>query len=243
VCDILDILANSADGVSLTDVTEGTDLPKSSAFRYLAALEARRYVARDPATGLFRLGLAFRPQNTRAVERLAEVSRPVIDRLRDELGETVNVGVLDGTTVLHTVVAESPHMMRLAARVDERGYVHSTALGKAICSTLPEERVRAILASAGMPALTDETIVAADAYLVELDRVRAVGYGIDNAENQPAGRCVAVPILGIGLPAGLSVSAPAERLPVEEVENVALKLRKVAKSLAKDLGAERVGAG
>ncbi len=194
--------------MSLTEVTDGTDLPKSSAFRYLAALEARRYVARDAATGLFRLGLAFRPQNTRAVERLTELARPALDKLRDQLGETVNVGVLDGTTVLHTVVAESPHMMRLAARVDERGYVHSTALGKAICATLPEDRVRAILHSAGMPALTEATIVDADAYIAELARVRERDYGVDDAENQPAGRCVAVAIHGIGMPAGLSVSAP-----------------------------------
>jgi IclR family acetate operon transcriptional repressor len=238
VCDILDILANASEGVSLTEVTEGTDLPKSSAFRYLAALEARRYVAREPETGLYRLGLAFRPQNTRLVDLLTEIARPAVDRLRDELGETVNVGVLDGDSILHTVVAESPHMMRLAARVDERGFVHSTALGKAICATLPEARVRAILASSGMPALTGSTIVTPDAYIAELDRVRVNGYGVDDAENQLAGRCVAVAIPDIGLPAGISVSAPADRLAPDQLEGVAAELRKLARALSKKLRAE-----
>src|SRR5690554_3683148 len=101
VCDILDILANTTDGVSLTEVAEGADLPKSSTFRYLTALEARRYVMRDPASGTFRLGLAFRPQNTRAVERLTGLAQPALDKLRDHLGETTNLGVLDGAFVVH----------------------------------------------------------------------------------------------------------------------------------------------
>lgn len=237
VCDILDILANSSEGVSLTEVADGADLPKSSAFRYLTALEARRYVMRDAESGAFRLGLAFRPQNTRAVDRLTSLARPALDKLRDQLGETTNLGVLDGAFVIHTVVSESPHMMRLAARVGDRGYVHSTALGKAICATLPEDKVRSILAAAGMPSYTDATIVDADDYLAELERVREVGYGLDDAENQPAGRCLGVVIPGIEFSAGLSISAPADRFPPERTDEVAAQLRKVAKALSRQMRA------
>lgn len=237
VCDILDILANSSEGVSLTEVAGGAALPKSSTFRYLTALEARHYVARDPATGLFRLGLAFRPQNTRAVERLTEFARPALEKLRDHLGETTNLGVLDGAFVIHTVVAESPHMMRLAARVGDRGYVHCTALGKAVCATLPEERVRSILAAAGMPRFTDSTIVETEPYLTELERVRAEGYGLDDAENQAAGRCVGVAIEGLGFLAGISVSAPADRFPAERTDEIVSQLRKVARALSRQMRA------
>lgn len=48
VCDILDALANAPTGSSLSQVAECTDLPKSSAFRYFTALEARHYVEREP---------------------------------------------------------------------------------------------------------------------------------------------------------------------------------------------------
>ncbi len=237
VCDILDILANSPEGVSLTAVAEGADLPKSSAFRYLTALEARHYVERDPRSGFYRLGLAFRPQNTHAAERLTALARPALEKLRDQLRETTNLGVLDGAYIIHTVVAESPQMMRLAARVGERGYVHSTALGKAICANLPEDRVRSILAAAGMPRFTDATITDPDAYLAELDRVRANGYGLDDAENQPAGRCVAVAVEGVGLPAGISVSAPADRFPPERTDEIVAQLRRVARSLTRQMRA------
>ena len=69
VCDILDVLQRSRDGASLSDVAEVTALPKSSAYRYLSALEARRYVERDAANSLYRLGLAFRPQRSHQAHR------------------------------------------------------------------------------------------------------------------------------------------------------------------------------
>ncbi|MDT4947371.1 MAG: IclR family transcriptional regulator, acetate operon repressor, partial [Pseudonocardiales bacterium] len=58
VCDILDILHEKDDGVSLAEVARIAKLPKSSAYRYLLALEGRRYVQRDADSGLFTLGLA-----------------------------------------------------------------------------------------------------------------------------------------------------------------------------------------
>lgn len=235
VCDILDSLANSAVGVTLTEVADATSLPKSSVFRYLTALEARHYVERDHDAITYRLGPAFRPQHTRGIDRLAEHARPLLAQLRDKLGETTNLGVLDGTSIVHALVCESQQMMRLAARVGDRGQVHATALGKAICANLPEDRVRSILDAAGMPALTDDTLTDPAAYLTELDTVREQGFGVDDEENQPGGRCVAVAIPKLPFPAGVSVSAPASRLASDEVAGVARHLKKVATALSRQM--------
>lgn len=235
VCDVLDILANSQEPVTLTMVAEQSKLPKSSAFRYLAVLEERGYVSRDEPNGLFELGPAFRPQNTRAVESLTQFGRPFIESLRDSLLETTNIGILDGTSIVYLAVAESPHRMRVASRVGERGSIHSTALGKAICSQLPESRVLSILAASGMPRVTPTTITDQGQYLRELQEVRDKGYAVDDAEDQLGGRCVAVVIPGLEIPAGVSVSAPADRLSVDSVDEVAKALKKVAKEISKSL--------
>lgn len=232
VCDLLDILANSQEPVTLTTVAEKSKLPKSSAFRYLAVLEERGYVSRDEPNGLFELGPAFRPQNTRALESLTQVGRPVIETLRDELLETTNIGVLDGTSIVYVAVAESPHRMRVASRVGERGFIHSTALGKAICSQLPESKVLSILSAAGMPAITPRTISDQAAYFRELQDVRDRGYAVDDAEDQLAGRCVAVVIPGLEIPAGISVSAPSDRLSVDSVAEVAQSLTAAAAEIS-----------
>lgn len=235
VCDVLDILANSQEPVTLTTVAEVSNLPKSSAFRYLAVLEERGYVARDEPTGLYELGPAFRPQHTRAMEDLTRVGLPLIQLLRDRFMETTNIAILDGTSILYVAVAESPHRMRVASRIGDRGAIHSTALGKAICSQLPESRVLAILDASGMPASTPRTITERGQYLAELREVRAKGFAVDDTEDQRGSRCVAVMVSGLEVPAGLSVSAPSNRLSVDSVEEVARDLRKAAKGIEEAL--------
>lgn len=236
VCDILDVLADSGGGATLTEIAAHTGLPKSSAFRYLTALAARSYVERDVDAVNFQLGPAFRPHDARARDRLATLAQPLLDAARDNFGETLNLGILDGAFVVHVLVAESPHMMRLAARPGERGHVHSTALGKALAATLTSERVTWILTTAGMPGYTDATITELDAFATELDRVRTLGYAIDDAENQEGGRCVAVAVPDIDLVAGISLSAPAERFPAANVEKVAAKLGEIATTLSSRMG-------
>ena len=155
VCDILDALAEAGRPVSLPEVAAAAELPKSSTFRYLAALEARRYVERSAGGGEYQLGPAFRSPDAQGLAQLQEAAEPVLAALRDRMGETTNLGLLEGSTVVHAVVCESPQMMRLAARVGERGLVHATALGKAMCAALPEAQVRAMLSQHGLPAFTD----------------------------------------------------------------------------------------
>ena len=234
VCAILNLLQQSVDGVSLIDVAQATELPKSSAFRYLWTLEAHRYVERDDEAGLYRLGLGFLGMQSRQLEVLRERARPWLEKLRDELGETVNLGILDGDSVIYLDIVESRRGVRLAARRGDRDPVHSTALGKAIAATLPEPRVRDILQLGGMARRTANTITDTEDYLAELTKVQRVGYAVDNGENEVDGRCVAVAIPGTRLPAALSLSAPAARFPLQQVDSVATALRDVAKRITND---------
>lgn len=232
VCAILNLLQESIEGITLIDVAGTTGLPKSSAYRYLWTLEAHRYVERDTNSGRYRLGLGFAGKQSRHLEILRQRAHPVLERLRDRFGETINLGVLDGDAIVYLDIVESRRSVRLAANPGDRDPLHSTALGKAVAAHLPEARVRAILTDQGMESRTPNTITSLDDYLVELSRVRRLGYALDNAENEIDGRCVAAPILGIGLPAGLSFSAPSARFPLDEVNGVADVLKAVALEIA-----------
>ncbi|WP_129667720.1 IclR family transcriptional regulator [Phytoactinopolyspora endophytica] len=235
VCNILDLIQESPDSFSLNQVAEVTQLPKSSAYRYMATLESRRYIMRDPISGLFRIGPAFLPLQSRQLSVLADRVRPHLIRLRDEFRETFNLGILDGYRVSYVDIVESPHSVRLAARSGDRDQLHCTALGKAIASSLDEERVRAILAVEGMPRRTPATITDLTAYLGELENAREQGYAVDDCENETDGRCIAVPLSGIGLPAAISLSAPAIRLTMDDVPNAAQALADTADLLVRDI--------
>jgi IclR family transcriptional regulator, acetate operon repressor len=235
VCEILDLLQQAPRGAALLDVARATRLPKSSAFRYLATLERRRYVERDPVTGSYRAGSAFLPLRAHEPELLARRARPHMEHLRDELEETINLGMLQGNRVIYLEIVESHRAMRLAARRGDRDPIHATALGKAIAANLPGRRVRAILEAEGMPRLTQRTLTDQNAYLAELAETRERGYALDDGEHEPDGRCVAVPVVGSSLPAAISYSAPASRFPLDRVEEVAGVLREVASGVAGEL--------
>jgi IclR family acetate operon transcriptional repressor len=235
VLDILDVLQNSAHGVALSQLAEAVGLPKSSIFRYLSTMEARGYVARDPATGDYRFGRAFLPTHTRRLQVMAARARPLLQELRDHFEETINLGVLDGKRVAYLEILESPQAIRFATQKGDRDPVHSSALGKAICSQLSAEQVLAILRAEGMPRRTSRTITDPDVFLREIAVVREIGFAIDNGENEEDGRCVAVPLRASRVPAAISLSAPAPRFSLEGAEEVAAALRGVAKQVAREI--------
>ena len=236
VLDILDVLQNSIDGASLTNIADSVSLPKSSVFRYLATLESRGYVEQDPESGQYRFGLAFLPSHTRHLQSLGSRAKPYLEALRDRFQETSNLAVLDGTRIAYLQIVESEKAMRLAARTGDRDPIHSTALGKATTAQMPEPEVLDILRTEGMPRLTATTITDPSAFLEELEQVRQKGFALDDRENEEDGRCVAVAIPGSRIRAAISMSAPAVRFPMEHVREVADTLIETAAALARDLG-------
>lgn len=235
VCDLLDLAQKMRGGFQLSDVVDATLLPKSSAFRYLSTLEGRGYVVRVPDTGLYHLGPSLTPLSATRWETLTQISRPLLEELRDEYEETVNLAVLDGTRITYLDIVDSPKSVRLSARKGDRDPLHCTALGKAIATLLPAARVRAILEVEGMDPRTETTITDMDTYFREIGSTSERGYAIDNGENEEDGRCVAVPLNGFDWPAAISISAPASRFPLVEVDAVAASLTAVAEQLRSQL--------
>lgn len=231
VCLILNLLQESVDGITLGEVAQTTGLPKSSAFRYLWTLENRRYVERGEDGNVYRLGLGFVGMQSRNLEILRERVRPLLDHLREEFGETANLGLLDGDHVIHVDVVESRRGVRLAAARGERMPLHCTALGKAIASRMPDDRVGDLLKQAGLVRHTSHTIDSLDAYFDELTKVRRAGYAIDDRENEEDARCVAAPLPGTHLPAALGVSGPSSRFSLADARRVARTLLALAEQI------------
>ena len=220
VCDILDLVQATSDGLSLMDFAEATELPKSSVFRYLSTLEQRGYVERDDS-GDYRMGISL---NGDRLDTLSRRLLPQLIAMRDRFGETVNLGLLDGSRVAYLEIVESRASIRNAPRAAEREYVHATALGKILATRLTTAQVDAILRQEGMPALTENTIVDPTEYFAEVERTRERGYGLDDEENEIGGRCLAVLVPGTTLPVAISLSAPTSRLTVGQTAAVAREM-------------------
>lgn len=234
VLNVLDVLRARPRGASLVEIASATGLPRSSAFRYLATLEARGYVERDANGSAYRLGTALADARPR-LSSLAAAAKPHLEELRDRLQDTVNLGVLDGTRVTYLEILESPMAVRFAARPGDRNPIHCTALGKALAAQLDDAEIRRILAAEGMARVTPRTITEPVQLLREIAEVRRRGFAVESGENEEGGGCVAVVISGFDVPAAVSVSAPDARLSPERVQEVVAALRDVAARVADEL--------
>jgi IclR family transcriptional regulator, acetate operon repressor len=234
VLDLLDALQAAPEGLGLRDISKAAGMPKSTALRYLATLEERRYVDRDPESGIYRLGLAI-PSQAQFFARLRQAVRPSLERLRDRFDETITFSMLDGDHTTLLDIVESRQAIRLGSEIGARGHLHSTAIGKAVASTLPEGFIRRVIDTVGLPQRTPNTITDPERYLQELDEIRARGYSFTNEENNIGTHGVAVALPTKKLRGAIGLSAPNLRFDPDAVPAIAKALQTEAEEIARTL--------
>lgn len=226
---LLEALSAAGEPLPLADAAAQAGLPVPTAHRLLRTLHDLGYVRqlenRDYALGAGLIGLG-----ERARPPLAERAASVLARLEDVSGETANLAMLDGDLVSYVAQVASRHRMRMFTEVGRRVLPHASGVGKAMLATLPEGRVRAIVARTGLPQYTDTTICDVDALLVDLAETRRRGFAIDDGEQEIGVRCIAVAVAGQGVPAAVSISGPSVRMTDEIVGTAVPELIKAAAS-------------
>lgn len=236
--DIIEAIRGSRSGIALSDLARSLRIPKPTAYRIMATLEARGYIARNQK-GHY--------QNTRKFldllnmesdeQRLTQAALPVMEQLVESCRETVNLGILDAGEVVVIGTVESPQSIRMSSKVGNRRYLHTTALGKVLLSGLSDEDVSRLIRIKQLPRLTPRTLVTAQEVLTEIGKVRKQGFAVDNEENEAGGRCIGAPIVGPGerVVAALSISAPVFRLEMSRIRGLARQLTDSCLSISKAL--------
>ncbi|QQQ74763.1 IclR family transcriptional regulator [Saccharothrix sp. 6-C] len=208
----LTLVGELATGPKTLDELSGViDVHKSTAMRLLRTLESHRFVQRE-GVHHYRLGTALFDLANRALEE-RDVRRSAENALRDlnaRTGYTVHLASYEDGEVIYIDKYDSTHPMRMYSRIGRRAPLHCTAVAKVLLSDLPEPRRREVARSIDYVPLTANTITTPDAYLAELDRVRAAGYAVDNAEHEDFIHCVAAPVRGARgeVVAAVSMSVP-----------------------------------
>jgi len=231
---LLDTLALHEDGTNLKVLGLDTGLSPSTAFRILAALQAHGLVTRDEA-GHYLLG----PRLTRWAARvrlgsdIREIARPIMERLRDALQETVNLTVRQGDEVVYVERATSSRMMRVEQVIGSRAPLHVTAVGKLLLGEEGRAAVAAYARRTGLPAFTPNTLNTEAKLLQDIDQSLARGYALDNEEAEPGVGCIGALIRDAEgrAVAGLSVSAPRERRQDAWIKQVAAAAAEISAAL------------
>jgi IclR family acetate operon transcriptional repressor len=233
---LLEHMAAAGGDVALSELATRSGLPLPTIHRIVRTLVASGYVRQLPSRR-YALGPRLIGLGDAASRMLGEWARPHLAELVDQVGETANMAVLDGDAVVYVAQVPSRHSMRMFTEVGRRVPVHCTGVGKALLAQLPPTRVAELLARAGMPAQTPQTITDAERLARELDRIRHQGYAVDDAEQELGVRCVAVAVPGGPSMTALSVSGPESRVSWAAVDRIAPLLQQAAQALAGHLDA------
>lgn len=227
--------------LSLGEISQQLRMNKNAVFRILYSLAEHGYVLKDNRK--YELGPKLvelsnaRMRNT----DLLSVAGPILQALRDEFGETVNLGELDGGEIRYIGVWESHDRLRLAERVGAADMLHSSALGKAYLAYLPADEVRGLLGTKRLPAPTENTITSVVALKAELAKVRKQGYAVDAEESTIGACCVACAILdasGTRPVASVSISGPVVRMGESRIAEVSEALKKAVSEIQMRLGVD-----
>jgi IclR family KDG regulon transcriptional repressor len=223
----------------LTDIARKVGLPLSTAHRILTTLRTVGIVEQEGDRDLYRLGLKLLELGSMVLANM-EVHRealPCIEELVRETGETVHLGVFDGSQVVSIEKMDSPHGLASHVTIGKGAPAYCTGVGKALLAFQPEAVVERVC-RLGLTASTPQTITDPVKLRKELAQVRALGYAVDNAEHQPDVRCVAAPIRNHSgnVVASLSISGPASRIPRSRITSLATRVREVTAKLSARLG-------
>ncbi len=226
--------------MGVSDLAKRLDLGKSSVYRLLATLVRRGYVQKSLQTDRYQLTHRLFAVGSPAADRfgLREVATHVMQQLAAETGESVNLGVLDGTRVVNLHKVESHHLLRMHLEVGGGAPAHATALGKVLLAALEPPEVTRRLQGHRLERLTRRTIGDRRTLGEALARVLEQGFAIDDEECSLGLRCVAAPILDHrgSVVAALSISGPSPRLPDTVLSRMAESVRAAAREISQRLG-------
>lgn len=205
--------------VGLPDLTAELGLPRQTVHRVVQQLEGNGLLQRDPARDRYAVG----PRLTRLALGAINAShqngpmRAVLQDLVAEIGETCNVGMLDGHQVLYIDRVECDWPLRVQLQAGSHVPAHCTAIGKLLLAHLPVRARRRILEVAPLARFTEQTVTNPQAFEGALAEIRAQGYSANNQEYNLGMIALAVPVRDADgrVVAALAVHAPAARLSLD----------------------------
>jgi DNA-binding IclR family transcriptional regulator len=233
---LMDVLASREEAISLKEISERTGLHLSTTHRILNDLAVGRFVDR-PEAGNYRLGMRLLELGNLVKDRLnvRDAALQPMRELHKLIQQPVNLSVRQGDEIVYVERAFSERSgMQVVRAIGGRAPLHLTSVGKLFLAMDDPQRVRAYATRTGLSGQTRNSITQLQVLERELSRVRQYGLARDNEELELGVRCMASGIYDDQgkLVAGLSISAPADRLD----ESWLPKLQVTTKTISQALG-------
>ena len=222
--------------ISLTQISQELNIPKSTAYNLVKTLVSEQFLRKAEHSsnylpGIRLLTLGYCSRNSMPVISYAI---PILEDVTRMTGEITYLSTVHGDNLL---VLEGTYLERRFSTYTTGGKalpLNTCSAGKMILSTLPDAVIERF-AQRGLAASTPNTIITLQGLMEEMNRIRTVGYAVDNEEETMGIRCASVPIYGgTGRAVGtISISGSVRSITDEALEKAIPVLEKAAHFLSR----------
>lgn len=241
----LDVLEAVANGThSLAKLAETLSLNRSTTHRLASALVERRYLSFAP-----RYGYGLGPKaheigyQARMQLNISRVARDHLEELAEKTGDTVHLGVLDGTRALYLDKIPGRRRVAISSRVGEVQPLRSTGLGKALLVDEDDASLREFYRCENGSG--QHYSVSESAWMRRMRDYARNGYAFDLEENEDRIRCVAAPVRDStgNIKAAISISSAAQYMDDHRMRALIEDVRQTAQLISRELGWEDQNSG
>ena len=238
---ILNKLSEYPDGIQITRLAEQVGLTKGTLHRLLSTLSNMNYVVKDEETDKYKLGLQvlFLSRNLLNQSNIVTIAKPFLEKLVQEVNETVHLCIEDRGEVIYIDKIESNQTIRMYSRIGSRAPMYRTAVGKILLSDMSPDKFEDIVSNITFIPKTPTTITSKEELIKEIETVRVQGYALDNAENEEVLRCIASPIYDHKgkIIASFSISGPNNRVTMDLINHTLIdKMKQYSIAISRNLG-------
>jgi len=224
--------------LGVSEISRKVDLPKSSVHWLLQVLQEEGYVCQDSKTNKYRLSVKLFHLGSVATNtmNINYIAQPIMERLRDITGETVNLYVLDGFERVCIKQVEGIHLVRQVVHLGQKVPAYCGAAGKVLLAWQPNDFIEKVISHTQLKPLTKNTISDAALFKKELAKIREEGYAISYGERDMEVVAVAAPVFDKEgeILASLSLSGPISRFDI--TKEIIDEVRVAAEEISYQLG-------
>ncbi len=221
---LLSTLSESFQPLSLTELARQLSLSKSTVQRLTYTLLRLGYLDRDKETKKFHLGQRAMVLGLSIVRHsdLRKVAFPHLEKTSKEIGETVNLAILDGTEIVYVERIKTQQILNINLEVGSRLPAYCTSMGKALLAFLPEKQLGELFRKMTFKPYTSNTLLSKEALKRELEEVRRRGFATNNEELSNGLRSVAAPVRDASgkVIAAVNIAVPSSRVQLKRLETV-----------------------
>jgi len=239
---ILLILAEK-NSAGVLELAEALNVDKSTASRLVETLRAHDMVRLDPETKKYRLGFRILHLGESLKDNLnvIAIARPMLLELSGKINESVHFCAFNNNSVYVMDQVRSSRNYTLSATVGMIEPLHCSSVGKCILAFRRQDTIRALLENYEFTKYTEHTITTREALMENLERIRALGYAVDDEEMALGVRCLAVPVYDYlnSVRYSIGVSGPKENINASSMETCIKRMIETTRKLSAAIGSTR----